>query len=241
MADSQSRPVSAAQALERLGRVSLRDHSMESLLQSVVDLTTTVVPGDTEASITLLVKDSPTTVVSSGRLATDLDETQYDRGHGPCLHAARTGELTEVGDTRTDRRWPDYMPRAAGHGNLSSLSVPLVIDEDDQVTGALNIYAREPHAFGADSRAAATGFAPYAAVAAGNMHAYQSARDRVEDLQAALRSRAVIDQAKGILMGRHNWTADKAFHVLAYTSVTTNTKLRQVADHVVRTGRLPPR
>jgi GAF domain-containing protein len=241
MADSQSRPVSAAQALERLGRVSLRDHSMESLLQSVVDLTTTVVPGDTEASITLLVKDSPTTVVSSGRLATDLDETQYDRGHGPCLHAARTGELTEVGDTRTDRRWPDYMPRAAGHGNLSSLSVPLVIDEDDQVTGALNIYAREPHAFGADSRGAATGFAPYAAVAAGNMHAYQSARDRVEDLQAALRSRAVIDQAKGILMGRHNWTADKAFHVLAYTSVTTNTKLRQVADHVVRTGRLPPR
>ena len=49
MANSQSRPVNAAEALERLGRLPLREHSMESLLQSVVDLTTTVMPGDTEA------------------------------------------------------------------------------------------------------------------------------------------------------------------------------------------------
>ena len=59
-------------------------------------------PGNPEASVLLLVKDSPTTVVPTGALATDLDETRYERGHGPCLHAARTGELTEIADTRTD-------------------------------------------------------------------------------------------------------------------------------------------
>ncbi|MBM7808644.1 GAF domain-containing protein [Geodermatophilus bullaregiensis] len=239
MADSQPHPVTAAEALERLGRVSLREHSMESLLRSVVGLTKAVMPGHTEASITLLVQDRPTTVVHTDQLALDLDERQYERGHGPCLHAARTGELTEVPDTRTDSRWPDYMPRAVTHGNLSSLSVPLAIDEDEQVAGALNVYAREPHAFDEDSRRAATRFAPYAAVAAGDMHAYRSALDRADALQAALESRAVIDQAKGILMGRHRWTPDKAFHVLARTAMTTRTTIGQVADAVVRTGRLP--
>jgi hypothetical protein len=84
-------------------------------------------------------------------------DAKYERGHGPCLDAARTGTLTEIADARTDIRWPGYMSRAAEHGNLSSLSVPLAIDEDEQVSGALNIHAREPHAFDEDSRSAATG------------------------------------------------------------------------------------
>ena len=236
-----SHTANAAEALERLGRLSLRDLSMEGLLQTVADLTKTVMPGHIEASVSLLVKDGPSTVASTGRLATDLDESQYDRGHGPCLHAARTGELIEIADTRTDSRWPDYMPRAAEYGALSSLAVPLAIDADEQVTGALNIYAREPHAFDEDSRSAATRFAPYAAVAAGNLHAYRSARDMADNLRIALESRGVIDQAKGILMARHKITADQAFQVLARMSMKTNRKLRAVADELVRTGEHPHR
>jgi GAF domain-containing protein len=239
VADIQSpQPADAAEALERLGRLSLRELSMESLLQTVADLTKTVMPGNPEASVLLLVKDRPTTVVSTGALATDLDETQYEKGHGPCLHAARTGDLTEIPDTRADDRWPDYTPRAVEQGNLSSLSIPLAIDQDAQVSGALNIYARRPDAFDETSRAVATRFAPYAAVAAGNLYAYQSARDMAENLQTALESRAVIDQAKGILMERHKLTADQAFQMLARTSMTTNRKVRDIADHLVRTGEL---
>jgi GAF domain-containing protein len=230
----------AAEALERLGRLSLRDLSMEDLLQTVADLTKTVMPGHTEASVSLLVKDRPSTVASTGQLATDLDETQYDRDHGPCLHAARTGELIEIADTRTDSRWPDYMPRAAEHGALSSLSVPLAIDEQ-RVSGGLNIYAREPHAFDEDSRSAAIRFAPYAAVAAGNLHAYRSAVDRADNLQTALETRGVIDQAKGILMVRHKLTADQAFQLLARMSMKANRKLHAVAEDVVLTGELPQR
>jgi GAF domain-containing protein len=241
VSSQNSHSANAAEVLERLGRLSLRDLSMEALLQIVADLTKTVMPGRTEVSVSLLVKDAPSTVASTGRLATDLDESQYDRGHGPCLHAARTGELIEIGDTRTDSRWPDYMPRAAERGALSSLSVPLVIDEDGQVAGGLNIYAREPHAFDEDSRSAATRFAPYAAVAAGNLYAYRSAMDRAENLQTALETRGVIDQAKGILMARHKLTADQAFQVLARMSMKTNRKLRAVAEHLVRTGEHPHR
>jgi GAF domain-containing protein len=231
-------PANPTEALERLGRLSLRELSMDGLLQTVAALTKTVMPGDSEASVSLLVKERPTTVASTGGLATDLDETQYEKGYGPCLHAARTGEVTEIPDTRADDRWPDYTSRAFEHGNLSSLSIPLVIDKDEQVTGALNIYARRPDAFDQASRSAATRFGPYAAVAAGNLYAYQSARDMADNLQVALESRAAIDQAKGILMERYKLTPDQAFQLLARASMTTNRKVRDIADHLVRTGEL---
>ncbi|SFT70503.1 GAF domain-containing protein [Geodermatophilus amargosae] len=240
MADPQDRrPAGAAEVLERLGRLSLRELSMESLLQTVADLATTVLPGDLEASVSLLVRGSPTTVASTGQLAVDLDERQYERGHGPCLHAARTGELTMIADARTDDRWPDYTPRAAERGALSSLSVPLDIDVDEQVSGALNIYARRADAFDEDARAAATRFGPYAAVAAGNLHAYRSARDMADNLQAALEYRAVIDQAKGVLIERYKITPDQAFQLLAQASMHANRKVRDIADELVHTGELP--
>ena len=234
-------PATPTEALERLGRLSLRELSMDSLMQTVAELTKEVMPGNPETSVLLLVKGTPTTVVHTGELAIDLDETQYEFDQGPCLHAARSGELTEITDTRTDRRWQDYTRQAAEHGNLSSLSVPLAIDVEEQVTGALNIYAREPDAFDPAARAAATGFGPYAAVAAGNLHAYQSARAMADNLRGALEFRAVIDQAKGVLMERHKRTADLAFQLLARASMDTNRKLRDIADDLVRTGELPLR
>jgi GAF domain-containing protein len=127
--DQTSVSASAVQALERLGSL-VRQVSMDDLLQTIADLAKTVLPGNPEASVTLLVKGHPITVATTGELATDLDEAQYDRGHGPCLHAACTGEMVEITDMRTDSRWPDYLPRAVEHGALSSLSVPLAIDDD---------------------------------------------------------------------------------------------------------------
>jgi GAF domain-containing protein len=233
-------PTNPIEALDRLGPLFLRERSMHGLLQAVADVAKAVLPGQPEASVTLLIKNDPATVVSTGQLALDLDQRQYERGHGPCLHAARSGELTEVPDTRTEPRWPDYMRRAAEQGNLSSLSAPLVIaGQAPVVCGALNLYSRLPNAFTVQSRSAAVAFGNCAAVAAGNIAVYLSAQDRAEHLQAALESRPVIEQAKGVLIERYKLTPDQAFHLLAQASMTTNTKLRDVADHLVHTGELP--
>ena len=240
MASSQSPvPANATEALLHLGRLSLRELSMDSLLQTVADLVTASLPGNPEASVTLLVKGQPSTVASTGQLAVVLDETQYERGHGPCLHAAATGEVAEISDTRTDTRWPDYTRHAAELGNLSSLAVPLAIDEDERVSGSLNIYARTPRGLDEASRSTAPAFGPYAAVAAGNVHAYQSARNMADNLQAALENRAVIEQAKGVLIERFRVTPDHAFRLLAVASMNANRKLRHVAEDLVRTGELP--
>ena len=225
-------------ALEELGSLALREHSMTTLLQRVVDLTKIVLPGRVEASITLLVNDRPETAVYTGQLALDCDESQFGRGYGPCLHAASSGELTYVGDARTDSRWRDYMDRAAERGALSSLSVPLPVSEG--MAGGMNIYAREARAFDDEpTKKAATRFAPYAGVAVANMQAYQDARAMADNLQVALDSRAAIDQAKGILMERYKLTADQAFQVLSRISMQRNLKLRLVAEDLVLTGRLP--
>jgi len=226
--------MNGVQALERLGRLSLRDQSMDGLLQTVANLAKSVLPGSPEASVSLLISDKATTPVYTGKLALDLDESQYGRGYGPCLHAASTGELVEVADARTESRWRDYMDSAVRHGALGSLSVPLPIREG--ISGALNIYVREPHAFDEEARSIATRFAPYAAIAAGNLYEYQSARDQVDHLQRALESRAVIDQAKGILIERHKVTADEAFQILARASMTANVKVRAIAEQLVHTG-----
>jgi hypothetical protein len=108
------------QALEQLGSLALAEHSMHSVLQTVADLTTRVMASETEASVSSLVADKAATVVHTGRLALDLDEAQYGRGYGPCLHAAACGERVEVTDTRTETRWADYMAVAAQRGALSS-------------------------------------------------------------------------------------------------------------------------
>ncbi len=234
--DEKSATANTTEALEQLGRLALRGHSMESLLQAVADLTKKVMPGNPETSVTLLINDQPGTVVYTGQLARDCDESQYGHGYGPCLHAAGTGELTEIADTRTETRWRDYVQRAAERGVRSSLSVPLPINEG--VSAALNVYAREPNAFDEDSRSVATKFAPYVAVAVANLYACEDARS-TEDLQAALEAGAVIDQAKGIVMERYQLTGDQAFQFLTQVAMTTNTRLRDVADRLLHTGQIP--
>jgi hypothetical protein len=107
--DDRAPAVDEATAFEHLGSIALADHSLHSVLQTVADLTSQVIPGDVEASVSLLVEDRATTVVYTGQLALDLDESQYGHGHGPCLHAASRGETVQVDDARTDPRWADYM------------------------------------------------------------------------------------------------------------------------------------
>ena len=235
--EPQPRPSSLGDVLEYLVRQSLHEQPMVGLLQGVTDLVKAVMPGDPEASLTLLVEQRPSTVVATGQLAVDLDEGQYESGHGPCLHAAATQEVTEIPDTSSETRWPDHARRAAEHGNLSSLSLPLAI-QDPQASGALNIYARQPNAFDEDSRSVAGRFAPYVAVAAGNLCLYRRSVRRADNLEAALASRAGIERAKGILIERHDLTVDGAFRILARASVHTHISVRRLAEHLVHTGEL---
>jgi GAF domain-containing protein len=218
-------------AFEQLGRLVLQDESMESVLQRVADLAKTVMPQVAEASVSLVDDTSTTTVANTGQLALELDESQYERGYGPCLEAARGGEVMLVVDVRVETRWPRYVQVALEHGVRSSLSVPIPVQR--AAHASLNLYALTPAAFDQASIEVGGTFASYAGVAIANMHLYDGSRRLVEQLQAAMVSRAVIDQAKGILMAQRHCSAQEAFEVLVDLSSRSNTKLRDVAQLLV--------
>jgi GAF domain-containing protein len=238
-AHPDERTLTPEAALDQLGRIRLTDHSMRSLLDTVVQVAQRALPGRSEAAVTLLSGDGAFTAVASGSLALTLDDVQYDCGEGPCLEAAREARPVEILDTRSESRWPAFSALAAERGCLSSLSLPLPVHE--RVSGSINVYARDTAAFDEASRSFALRFASYAAVVAGNMLVYESALDRAQNLEAALQSRAVIDQAKGILMERFKITPDQAFRELTRVSQDSNAKLRDVAQRFVETGELPDR
>jgi GAF domain-containing protein len=218
-------------ALVELARLTFDDTSMDAMLQRVAQLAKELIPGVAEASVSLIANDKATTAAYTGRLALDLDESQYGRGYGPCLEAAVGEEIREITDARTETRWPDYALSAVERGSLSSLSVPLPVREG--IHGGLNLYAVEADGFDDDARDVGRAFASYAAVAVHNMHLYESTRDQAEHLDIAMQTRAVIEQAKGILMGQRRCDAKEAFNLLAAASQRANRKLRDMAQAIV--------
>ena len=90
------------------------------------------------------------------------------------------------------------------------------------------------------TRELATAFASYAAVALANADLYASTASLAANLQRALESRAVIDQAKGILMRDHRISADGAFDLLTQLSNTSNRKLREIAQDIVDEAQREP-
>nr|CAA9356112.1 MAG: hypothetical protein AVDCRST_MAG46-2926 [uncultured Nocardioidaceae bacterium] len=223
----------AQQAFHRLSGLRLRHESMHSALNEVVNLTKTTLPGASEVSVSLVAKDRADTVVSTGQLATDLDESQYQRGYGPCLDAARERQVMHIEDSATETRWGDYTKAAVEHGALSSVSVPLALEEAPMVTAALNIYSTQAHGFDDEGLAAAITWGHYAESMLANMYAYDRARELVKQLATALENRGVIDQSKGIIMRDRGCTAEEAFDLLVAASQRLNRKLRLVAQDVV--------
>jgi GAF domain-containing protein len=218
-------------AFGRLGRIRLAETDLKGVLDQVAHLAKRTIPGAEEVSVTLVGKKDAYTAAYTGQLALGLDELQYGKGHGPCLDASASGSALSLPDMTTEERWPDWATRAAQAGARSSLSVGLPMHE--QVTGALNVYATQPKAFDDDAILLGQTFAGYAAVALTNAHLYDAQANLAQQMQAAMQSRAVIEQAKGIIMGGRHCTADEAFAILIRLSQNTNRKLREVATALV--------
>lgn len=183
------------------------------------------------AGITMLVDGSPSTAVFTDERAPELDTVQYETGIGPCLDAFRTSEINVIVDTERDDRWRPFSEACAAVGVRSTLSMPLVTDNEG--VGALNFYSLEPGSFTSADIAQAQHFSSLAAITLVNAQAYQDARHLSEHLNEAMKSRSVIEQAKGILMAGGAKSPDDAFQMLVRVSQRENRKLRQVAMELV--------
>jgi GAF domain-containing protein len=160
-----------------------------------------------------------------------MDERQYAAGWGPCLDAATSGGLLAVDDAATETRWPQFTEKARELGVGSSVSAPLPTQQ--HAGGSLNIYSTAPHSFDDPGRVLARSFADHAALAMAHAYRYTHAAHQAESLREAMRSRAVIEQAKGILMAARGLHSDDAFDVLVQLSQTRHIKVRKLAAQIV--------
>jgi GAF domain-containing protein len=219
---------------QELAGVVIVDRELNEVLTEIVQISRRAISGTEATSITLIRQDRGYTAAFDGQMAMDADELQYERGYGPCLDAGRSGEVFVVGDMRDEGRWPDYASHAAELGVLSSLSVPLPFQ--GATIGALNNYATRPAAFAEPEVALGEEVAAFVAIAVANAEAAARATDDVENMRRAMASRAVIEQAKGILMERYKVTSEQAFTLLTHASQRSNVKLRDIAEELAATG-----
>ena len=219
-------PLDLNEAFIHLGRIRYDEADLKTVLNHIAEVAKQTIPGTREVSVTLVQGSEAYTAAYTGELALKLDEWQYAQGRGPCLDAATTGTVLMVPDMAEETRWPDWAARARASGAGSSLSIGLPIQE--ALVGALNIYGAAPRAFDAVTEPART-FAGHAAIALANAHLYDSTATLARQMQEAMHSRAVIEQAKGIIMVRRRCTAEEAFAILTHRSQDSNRKLRDVA------------
>lgn len=218
-------------ALASLATQLVDGATLDEMLLHVCETVVEHVVGADEASVSLLTNGTASTYGATSGLPLAADERQYEAGTGPCMEAARGGQIVVVDDMRTDERWGKVLPRMAEEGVLSSLSLPLPVQ--GEVIGALNIYARQPAMFDRARTRAAEQLASFAAVAVANAVSYANVSESARNMQAAMESRAVIEQAKGIIMARVGCDADAAFQLLVQQSQHENRKLREIAVELV--------
>jgi len=223
-------------ALTSLSGVALTRSDLGETLREICRIATRAVPPAEGASITTFPSGRPAALASDD-WAQNLDELQFEEHEGPCLDAYRTGNAFRIHDLKSEARWPSYVPRALDQGVRSIMSLPMAAE--GSLIGALNLYSRDPQAFDAESASVGEIVAAHAGLASQVSAAFFGHRDLADQLSEAMSSRAVIEQAKGILMAVHRCDADQAFRHLVGMSQNSNRKLREVAEETVKTASTP--
>ncbi|RSM37623.1 ANTAR domain-containing protein [Amycolatopsis balhimycina DSM 5908] len=207
------------------------------VLQQVADTTLQVVPGADLVSVTLRFPDGAFhTPVQTDPAAADLDQVQYELREGPCLDASEPSgpAFAASADLAVEGRWPRFGAAAAERGFHAVLSTALLPDaRPPRLSGALNIYSRQPGGLGEADRAIALLLATHASLALAHATAVGQEQLTSEQLHRAIDSRDVIGQAKGILMSRRGLSPEEAFDLLRRTSQELNVKLVRLAETLV--------
>jgi uncharacterized repeat protein (TIGR04076 family) len=239
-----------SRSLAVLSHMLLKEETLDSTLDRIVQLAAELLPQAVAASITISdAGGPPRTASSTQEVVAELDAEQYRHDEGPCLAAMREGQTFQVDSMRSETRWQGFCEAAAAAGIESVLAVPLDADPAagrSGTRGAINFFARASCVFTGPDRSAANVFSAQAGVAAANAAAFAELQGErallTRRLEDALHSRAVIDQAVGILIERERLGPEEAFQMLRSASQKLNVKLRVIAAEILEsaTGRPAP-
>lgn len=227
----------------------------KELVQTFVELADTLVVGyDVVDLLYRLVTRCARTLdaVDAGILLPDADGTlevvastsershlisllQLDEGQGPCVDAYRSGHIVTVDDiTATHARWPEFASAAGDLGYQSMHAIPLRLRTE--TIGSLNLFGDRPGPLVPEDAVAAQGLADIATIGILHERAIRESDIARQQLQHALNSRVVIEQAKGVLAHTDRVDMEEAFQQLLEQARVTGRPLSEVARDVVDTA-----
>jgi len=213
-----------------LARRLMAEESVPSTMKAIVEAAVELIEPCQHASISHMRGKSLISAASNDTVGVALDGIQTGAEEGPCLDAIRTGEIVGAADLEHDERWPTYGSRAVETTTVRS-SVALPLHDGRRTIGALDLFSDEVGGFG-DGGGDVHAEAVASILAAHATPALAAALFR-DDMRAAIESRDVIGQAKGILMARSGVDEEAAFDLLRRASQRMQVKLADVARRLV--------
>lgn len=233
-----SRPAGGQEILEEgllaslmaLSTLATGQRTLTQTLTQVAHFAVSAIEAD-GAGLTLFEDRRPNTVVGTADFVDSIDSIEHAVGEGPSISSAAERQTIRSGSLGGERRWPRFGPRVGRLGVHSVLSLPLLTPNG--VLGTMNIYAYKKHAFDERSEHRGQMFAVPAAIAVQNAQVLEEAKRLAASLQSALTTRAVVEQALGIMRSRSGCSSEEAYRRLRVMSQSKNTKLVAVAQSVV--------
>jgi GAF domain-containing protein len=172
-------------------------------------------------------------VASSSEDVRLLELFQLQNEEGPCLDCIRTGEAVSVDDlSAASARWPRFTQEATRVGYHSVHAVPMRLRSE--IIGGLNLFREEAPQLTDEQMRIAQALADVATIGVLQQRSVHRASLLAEQLQTALSSRVVIEQAKGVLAAFGDLGMQQAYLALRQYARNGNHKLSVVAEGVVR-------
>lgn len=227
---SRARRVSAA--FVKIADTLVADYDVVDLLHTLVDESVALL--DAAAAGLLLVDPAgDLQVMASTSEESQLVEVlQLEAGVGPCVDCFRTGAVVAINDIASDgAQWPHFQAAALSQGFVSVHAVPMRLR--GHTIGALNLFRHEAGPLSAEDAAIAQAFADVATISILQERALRESDVVNEQLQRALNSRIVIEQAKGVIAHTANVTIDEAFILLRSHARSHNRPLSETSREVV--------
>jgi putative methionine-R-sulfoxide reductase with GAF domain len=227
-----------AAALSALARFQVTETTVGEALDRIAHITVEAIPAADFVGMSMVGDDGrPATTVFTDADSPAIDEAQYAEGRGPCLDAWRDNTVFRIDRVEEHAgEYPGFAAACLEHGVRSTLSLPMTAGE--VAVGAVNLYSRVAVGFGDDDESVGIDLAAAAGVVLANVSAYWTTFEMGQHLNEAMASRAVIEQAKGMLMATTpGLSADGAFDLLRRASQRENVKLREIARRIVE-GRM---
>ena len=170
-------------------------------------------------------------VTATEQAVVRIEEEQAIAQEGPCFEAYETGELVVTPDLAEEPRWERYRRTALDAGFRAVAGVPMLVE--DVRIGAVNLYHAHPHQWAQEELEVAQVLADMASGYIANHRTLAESRRLADQLQKALDSRIVIEQAKGVIAARHHLHIDEAFQHLRAQARSASRKLHDVARETV--------